>query len=146
MSMNSDRDVQAIRALIERQFASMSWKVEGEPNWGLFTDDFLPDAQLFPSARPLRTQAVPAFIDRMKALVGTTLQSFDETVLGSKIHVFGNVAVAVTVCENIENESNVERVVEMMLLVKEQRRWKIAAQAWDKASESQPIPTDVLGS
>ncbi|MER8472770.1 hypothetical protein NKH23_25735 [Mesorhizobium sp. M1328] len=74
------------------------------------------------------------------------MQSFDETVLVSKIYVFGNVAVAVTACENVENESNVERVVEMMLLVKEQGSWKIAAQAWDKASESQPIPADILGS
>lgn len=55
-------------------------------------------------------------------------------------------AVAVTACKNIENNSNVERVVEMMLLIKDQGKWKIAAQAWDKAGENQTLPADVLGS
>jgi hypothetical protein len=57
---------------------------------------------------------------------------------------FGNVAVAVIARENVENEINLERVVEMMLLVKEQGNWKIAAQAWDKAGEDKSLPTHIL--
>jgi hypothetical protein len=32
----------------------------------------------------------------------------------------------------------------MMLLVRQDGRWRIAAQAWDKESEGQPIPPDLL--
>lgn len=80
----------------------------------------------------------------MSSLAGSDLLSLDERVLGSKIQVFGNVAVAVIACENVENEINLERVVEMMLLVKDQGNWKIAAQAWDKAGEDTSLPTDIL--
>jgi hypothetical protein len=32
----------------------------------------------------------------------------------------------------------------MMLLVKDAGEWKIAAQAWDKATEAQSIPAELL--
>jgi len=143
MHPDRDRELQAIGALIERQFASMSWQVDGRPDWVAFTNDFVPGAQLFPSARPLKVQSLSAFADRMDALVGTTLRSLHEVVLGTKIEVFGNVAVAVVACENNENETDINRVVEMMLLVKDQGTWKIAAQAWDNEREDNPIPTAI---
>ena len=63
---------------------------------------------------------------------------------GAEIKVFGNVAVAVAACETVENGADVNRNVEVLLLVREDGRWKIAAQAWDKASESSPVPGDPL--
>ena len=75
----------------------------------------------------------------------TTLHSFNEVVIGSEVHVFGNIAVAIIACENTENETEVNHNVEMMLLVKDEGLWKIAAQAWDKESETTPIPTELLG-
>ncbi|MER8568615.1 nuclear transport factor 2 family protein [Mesorhizobium sp. M0924] len=144
MDTTVESDCNAIRALISRQFASISWKAAGEPDWEKFRSDFFPDAQMFPSSRPARPQSIPAFIKRMSSLAGSDLLSLDERVLGSKIQVFGNVAVAVIACENVENEINLERVVEMMLLVKDQGNWKIAAQAWDKAGEDTSLPTDIL--
>ena len=80
----------------------------------------------------------------MSGLVGTALRSFDERVLGSTIQIFGNVAVAAVGCENVENDSQTNRVVEMMLLVKDEGGWKIAAQAWDKASDALPVPPHLL--
>jgi hypothetical protein len=80
----------------------------------------------------------------MSDLARSSLRSFRERVVGTKVHVFGNVAIAAVACENIENETDVNRNVEMMLLVKEAGRWKIAAQAWDGESESRSIPADLI--
>jgi ketosteroid isomerase-like protein len=145
MSERADDDVRAIEDLIARQFASMSWQAGGAPDLEKFSSDFLPGASLFASARPAHAQSVGQFAERMKDLVGTTLKSFDEQVIGTRIHVFGNVAVAVAACENTENGAEINRNVEMMLLVKDEGRWKIAAQAWDKATDTRPIPAGLLG-
>ena len=58
--------------------------------------------------------------------------------------IFGNVAIAAVACENTENDSEVNRNVEMLLLVKSDERWRIAAQAWDKETVSTPIPDEFL--
>ncbi|WP_370057535.1 hypothetical protein [Sinorhizobium fredii] len=75
--------------------------------------------------------------------MGKTLHSFEETVLGSRIHVFGNVAVAVIACENVENATETNRNVEMMLLVKDDGSWRIAAQAWDRQDASNPVTSEL---
>ncbi|MFY9625332.1 MAG: hypothetical protein WAL40_00860 [Rhodoplanes sp.] len=144
MNMNQESDIEAIRALIARQFASVSWKANAAPDWRMFKSDFLPQAVLYASARPVRAQSLEAFVERMNRLAGTTLHSFNEVVLGSEVRVFGNIAVAVVACENTENETEINRNVEMMLLVKDEGLWKIVAQAWDKEGESTPIPTELL--
>jgi hypothetical protein len=144
MSANQGSDIEAIRALIARQFASMSWKANAAPDWRMFKSDFLPQAVLYASTRPVRAQSLEAFVERMDRLAGTTLRSFNEVVLGSDVRVFGNVAVAVVACENTENETEINRNVEMMLLVKDDGLWKIVAQAWDKESESALIPTELV--
>jgi len=61
----------------------MSWKVDGAPDWAGFENDFVPDAQLFPLARPTSSQSLAAFMARMDSLVGTTLRSLEEVVLGT---------------------------------------------------------------
>jgi hypothetical protein len=143
--MNSDqeKDVQAIRSLVARQFRSTSWEEGKTPDWAAFKKDFLPEAPLYASARPLRPQSIQQFVERMNGLVGTTLRSFDETVLGSRIHVFGNVAVAVIACENIENATETNRNVEIMLLVKDEGVWRIAAQAWDREDAANPVTSQL---
>ena len=79
----------------------------------------------------------------MKWLSWTT-QTFYEEVLGTTIHVFGNVAVAVVVCEVTEDRKDRSQNVEMILLAKDHGSWKIAAQAWDKATLACPIPASLL--
>jgi hypothetical protein len=137
--MDSDRDLEEIRALVSRQFSSLSWTDRGTPDWASFLEDFHPNAVLFPSARPARPQSTDQFAARMKDLVGSTLRSFDEQVLGCFVRVYGSVAVAVVACENTENANDRNRNVEMMLLVKEAGRWRIAAQAWDKEVAGNPV-------
>jgi hypothetical protein len=144
MQADEQEDVAAIRAVIGRQFASLCWGAGQEPGWQAFRADFLPGAALYPAARPARPQSVDAFVERMKGLAGSTLASFHEAVLGTRVQVFGNVAVALAACENTENGSTARRAVEMMLLVREGGRWRIAAQAWDKETESNPIPPELL--
>ena len=143
MKSDEDRDFRAIRSLIARQFKSMSWEEGQTPDWAAFKADFVSEAPLYASARPLQPQSMEQFAERMNHLVGTTLRSFDEAVLGSMVRVFGNVAVAVVACENIENATETNRNVEMMLLVKDRGVWRMAAQAWDKESDSNPVTSEL---
>jgi Domain of unknown function (DUF4440) len=138
-------DVQAVEAIIARQFASLSWTPGTPADWNGFAADFFPEASLYPAARPAKRQTVEAFIERMKGLGGTKLRSFDEAVLGTEIHVFGNVAVALAACEMTENGAELHRGVEMLLLIKNAGAWQIVSQAWDTESPSQPIPMRLLG-
>jgi hypothetical protein len=140
-----DDDVRAIEALIARQFASLSWGPGASGDWAAFAADFFPGASLYPAARPVKPQTVDAFIARMQGLARTSLRSFREDVLGAEIRVFGNVAVAVAAGAMTENDAGVTRSVEMLLLVKDGRAWRIVAQAWDAESTSRPIPAPLLG-
>jgi hypothetical protein len=134
-----DDDRRAIEAIIERQFASLGWSPGRSADWQAFAADFFPDASLYPAARPARRQTVEAFVERMQGL-GTKLRSFKETVLGTEIHIFGSVAVALAGCEITENEADVSRGVEALLLVKDEGAWRIVAQAWDTEGDTKPIP------
>ena len=138
-------DVRAIEALIARQFASLHWVPGTSADWNAFTADFALEASLYPAARPPKHHTVEAFIGRMKGLVGTKLRSFRETLLGSEVRVFGNVAVAVAACEMTENDTEANRGVEMLLLVKDDGAWKIVAQAWDTEGPSKEIPVHLVG-
>jgi hypothetical protein len=138
-------DVRAIEALVERQFASLSWPDGGTGDWDGFAADFLADAALYPAARPARRQSVAEFVERMRGLAGSELRSFDETVLGVDVQVFGNVAVAVAAGELVENDTVRTRAVEMLLLVKTGDAWRIVAQAWDTETPGRPLPARLSG-
>jgi hypothetical protein len=137
-------DVREIEALIARQFASLSWTPGRAADWDAFASDFVPEAALFPSARPVKRQTVPGFVERMKGLQGTALRSFEEAVLGTEIRVFGNVAVALAACEITENGAEINRGVEMLLLIKDDGVWRIASQAWDTETPSKRIPAHLV--
>ena len=137
-------DIRAIGSIIARQFGTMNWSPQAPPDWAAFGADFVPGAHLFPAARPLAPQTVEDFVERMEGLVGSTLRSFAQTVLGTEIRVFGNVAVAMGACENIENGNDVVRGVEAFLLVKNDGVWRIASQAWDTESDSVRISDRLL--
>jgi hypothetical protein len=137
-------DIRAIEAIIDRQFGSLNWKSGGGGDWHVFAGDFHPEASLFPSARPARRQSVEAFIERMKCLAQGPLHIFTERVLGTEVHTFGNVAVALAACEIVENEEKTSRGVEALLLVKDENEWRIVAQAWDMERDGNPIPERLL--
>ena len=143
MSQTED-DERQIRALVARQFAALCWTEGGKPDLAAFEDDFLPGAQLFASARPASVQSVHDFGERMERLAGTTLTSFHEDVLGVEIRIFGNVSTAAVACENTENGASISRNLEMMLLVRTAGRWMIVAQAWDRETETNPLPDGLL--
>jgi hypothetical protein len=132
-------DVDAIQALITRQFGSLCWAPGKQAALEVFAADFHPDASLYPAARPAQRQTVQAFVLRMQKLAATRLRSFEEAVLGSEAHVFGNIAVALAACEMTENAGDTNRGVEALLLIKDAGVWRIVAQAWDTASESSPF-------
>ena len=62
-----------------------------------------------------------------------------------EVRVFGNVAVALAACEMTEDDAEVNRGVEMLLLVKTDGAWRIACQAWDTEGPSRPIPPYIAG-
>ncbi len=137
-------DVHAIKTLIARQFRSLNWSSGAPADWDTFAADFFPDASLYPAGRPVRRQSVEVFAERMKGLAQTHLRSFQESVLGTEVRVFGNVAVAVAACEMTENDAEVSRGVEMLLLVKNDGKWQIVSQAWDRETTANPISSDLL--
>ena len=132
-------DEAAIKIIIQRQFACLSWTEDAVPGWDDFASDFLTGAMLYPAARPPRAITVDDFIGRMRGLSQTSLLTFEEEVLGVEVKVFGNIATAVVGCQVTENRSTTGHSVEMLLLVKSEGVWKIAAQAWDKASDANPL-------
>jgi ketosteroid isomerase-like protein len=138
-------DARAIEMLIARQFGSLGWAPGKPADWKGFAADFNPDASLYPAARPAKRQTVQAFVERMQGLAATSLRSFEETVLGFDVHVFGNIAVALAACEMTENGTDVSRGVEALLLIKNEGAWRIVSQAWDTASKSKPIPLHLVG-
>lgn len=143
-NVNDEADHRAIRLLIARQFSSLSWNADRAPDWDGFSADFLPGAHLFPAARPVQPVAVSDFVARMKTAAATTMPVFDESLLGVEIRLYGNVAVALAVCEQREQDAPPDRAVEALLLVKEDGAWRIAAQGWDKERDDAPIPEALL--
>lgn len=141
--MDGADDGRAIEELIERQFRAIGWTDGAGPDAAGFAGDFHEDARLYPAARPVAPRTVGAFLERMRGLAGSSLRDFRERVLGRRIHVFGNVAVAFAAGEAIENEGDATRMVEAILLVKEGGSWKIVAQAWDAEDEGKPLPDDL---
>ena len=135
----TDSDIRQIRAIIERQFAALSWSVGNSGDWPAFAADFCEDAKLFPARRPLAPVSVEAFLARMKSLAGGELRSLQEVVLKTDIRVFGNIAYAAVLCGMTENDTAVSQTVEMLLLVKDDSGWRIAAQAWDRVDASKSI-------
>lgn len=142
----SSDDVRAIKDILARQLRNISWSDDKESDWNQVAEDFLPGAPLYPAARPARTQTAGGFIDRMKTLSQSGLRSFEQTMLGAEVHVFGTVAVAMGVCRNLENGVDEVRGVEAYLLVKDGGAWRIAAQAWDTEDDARKIPDYLLAS
>lgn len=133
-------DLQAIRSLIGAHFQGLHWTPTTSADWDTFSADFLLDASLFPAARPARRQTLDAFITRMNRVAQATLRSFEEKTLGTQILQFGNVAVVLSASEMVENGTEVNHDVSGYLLVKSEGKWRIAAHAWDHASDQMPVP------
>lgn len=133
-------DEQAIRALIGNHFEGMKWTPDTKPDWPRFSDDFLPDAVLVSAARPAKAKMLQAFLDRMDSVAQGGLRSFEEHTLGMQCLMFGNVAVVLAASKMLENNADVNHDVSGYLLVKTEGQWRIAAHAWDKATEERPVP------
>jgi ketosteroid isomerase-like protein len=139
-----DPDISAIKQVMSREL-SLCWSRDQNADWEAFAGTFLPDAALFPAARPVKTQTLDQFIERMKRLRAEgKLEAFKVTPLGCDVRVFGNVAVAFAACEMLENESTVNREINATVLVRENGSWRIAAQAWDTESGAHKIPGDLV--
>ena len=142
-AIDESDDTRAIRVLIGGHFQGLRWTPTTSPDWGAFTPDFLPDASLFSAARPVRRQTIDAFIARMNGVAQGTLRSFEETTLGMQALVFGNVAVVLAASQMLENDSEINHDVSGYLLVKNDGKWRIAAHAWDHATEQSPVPENL---
>src|SRR3989337_1928074 len=133
-------DLHAIKTLIGGHFDALRWAPGTEADWATFAADFLPEASLFPAARPVRRQTLDAFITRMKGVAQGSLRSFEEKTLGMQVLVFGNVGVVLAASEMLENGTEVNHDGSGYLVLKDEGKWRIAAHAWDKATQAQPVP------
>jgi Domain of unknown function (DUF4440) len=141
-----DADVEAIRSIIAVQFQCMDWEPGRPADWARFASLFFPETTLIAAARPAKRQSSEAFVERMKALEASgTLRSFRERMLGSAIHVYGNVAVAIAACEMVENERDISRDVSGFLLIRDGGEWRIAGQAWDLETPEKSLPRELGG-
>ena len=138
----STDDEGAIRALIGAHFDGLKWTPTTQPDWVSFLADFLPDARLFPAARPVQAKTLDAFIERMNGVAQGSLHTFEEHTLGMRVLIFGNVAVVLAASEMFENETEVNHDISGYLLVKSEGKWLIAAHAWDQANEQMPVPEE----
>ena len=138
-------DVRAIEALIARQFASLAWAPGREGDWEGFARAFLPGALLIQSPRPIQPRTVAEFLARQQGLAHGPVQAYGQRLLGTQVSVFGNVAVALAGGEMAANGATTARNVATLLLVKDGGEWKIAAQAWDRASPERPVPAELAG-
>ncbi len=135
MTVREDEgDEDAIRALIRDHFKGLKWTPTTPADWNTFAADFLPEATLFPAARPVQAKTLESFIERMNGVAQSSLRSFEEHTLGMQLLVFGNVAVVLAASEMVENEAEVNQDVSGYLLVKSEGAWRIAAHAWDHGS------------
>ncbi len=132
-------DIQAIKAVIERQFASVSWNSFKQPNWEGFNAVFHPNATLFSADQLDQAQTPQDFTTRLQSQSKTTRRTFQETALKIDVKVSGNIASAVVDCENIANGLDIHRTIEMLLLVKNATGWQIVSQAWDVARPVEPV-------
>jgi hypothetical protein len=135
-----ESDEVAIRALVGNHFEAMRWSPGEQADWATFAKDFVPGASLYPAARPVQPKSVGEFIERMKGVATRTLHTFEEHTRGMDILVFGNVAVVLAASEMLENSAEVNWDVSAYLLIKSDGEWRIAAHAWDKATDEKPVP------
>ncbi len=134
-------EFRAIEALISAHFDALHWSPGTLIDWPTFTADFLPDASLFPAARPVARRSLEDFMKRMDGVAqGGSLNTFEEKTLGMQVLHFGNIAVVLAASEMLENGTEVNHDVSGYLLVKDQGKWRIAAHAWDKATDDRPVP------
>ncbi|MGL4490615.1 MAG: nuclear transport factor 2 family protein [Rhizobiaceae bacterium] len=132
-------DIQAIKSLIEKQFASASWNAYKQADWHAFKSVFHPDASLFSADQLNAAQTAQDFAGRLESQSKTTRRTFQETAVKTDVFVSGNIASAIVDCENIANGHEIHRTIEMLLLVKDADGWKIVSQAWDKARPVEPV-------
>ena len=86
-----------------------------------------------------------AFVARMQGLAATKLRSFEEAVLGSEVHVFGNIAVALAACEMTENDGDTNRGVEALLLIKDAGCGESYRRRGIRRARTKPIPLHLVG-
>lgn len=134
-------DERELRALTAAGLEAISWDDETAPDWTTFFGPYVPGAVLCPSARPAATVTPEAFRARMDAQrASQALRSLVETPLGTRVEVFGNVAVVLSAFEARVNGGGPGRGVNAYLCVKDAGAWKVVAVAWDNESATVPLP------
>ncbi|MEX1147446.1 MAG: nuclear transport factor 2 family protein [Sphingomonadales bacterium] len=136
-----EKDRTALRSLIEKLFADLSWTSSNAPDWAAFRAAFRDDAVLYPSARPLTQTPIGDFIERMEnERTSGNLQSIVEAAIAHDVTVFGNTALVYTSYEACINGGTPGRGANAFLFVRDGGTWKVGAMAWDNASEATPLP------
>jgi hypothetical protein len=86
-----------------------------------------------------------SFVDRMRGLAGTKLQSFAESALGIEFESSATSPLRWPVAKSQRTMPDVNRSVEMMLLVKDAGAWRIVGLGRGKSGESDSFRSHKLG-
>lgn len=144
MGLHDKSDYAEIERLLEESLRQISWDDASEPDWESFFASYLETAMLIPSERPARCVTPRDFRLTMdeQRLTGK-LVSLEERPVKTFIRIFGNVAIAQVAFGAKVNSGPEKYGVNAFLLVKSGGGWKVAAVAWDNASDELPLPDDL---
>jgi hypothetical protein len=152
-------DERALRELIAELYAAFSYDPGAEPDWDAQRALFLPGACLVapiaPGRSPRASDATGFLQDFQEALSSSRIGQcgFHERVTHARIDVCGDIANAFVVFDGFVPPAGVAtaggasaaaalatRGLDSLLLVRDGRRWLVAAFATQYASEQRPLP------
>ena len=139
------RDEKEISDLIVEMYAAMTFAEGQTPTWDGFRSAFRDGGTCVPAGRPAVTKPVAEFLAGMtQAVEARQLTSLDESQIGLRAMVFGNVAVAMSVFSAEVNGGTAGHGVNAFLLVRNEGRWAVQGVAWDNAGPGSPVPPEWL--
>lgn len=140
------RDEQEILAIVDAMFDAIGWSGTKAPDLARFSAAVLPSATIVPSARPAATTDIAAFAARMGDMhARKAMATFEERPLGTIVHVFGNIAVAIGGFEASVDGGAPARGANGFLFVRDEGAWRIAGMAWDNEGETVRLPAALAG-
>jgi len=135
--------VATITALVEKMLGDISWTPEKAPDFDGFARPIHPAATLVPAARPIAPTDIATFLPRMRDQhSGGAMRFFEESPLGTIVHVFGNIAVALGGYQMVVDRGEPRFGVNAFLLVHD-GEWRITGMAWDMAGENKSLPDEL---
>ena len=149
----SEPDYESIAGLITGLYESVSFDPGETPDWNLVRSFFLPEAVVVFAARgsrPTQVMDLDGFIADFVTFyddADIATRGFWETVAGTEVVLYGNIAHAFVVFEprrGPERDGPTTPGIDSLELVQHDGRWWVAAITTQFSSQALPIPARFL--